>query len=253
MAKVNEKVAFITGGASGIGKATAQTFSRLGCKIVISDVNIKLGEEVAKNILDSGGEALFLKTDVTKAKEVEAAIHGTIDQYGRLDYAFNNAGIVGDYAKIIDSTEENWDRLYSIHLKGVWLCMKYELPQMIKQGHGVIVNMSSISGISVMGTTIPAYSAFKAGIVNLTRLAAKTYHSNGVRVNAVCAGYIRTPLIDGFVIKSPPSIGEEIREVEKLGYMGEPEDVAEGVVWLCSDSARFVNGHVLVIDGGITL
>jgi len=251
MGRFDDRIIIVTGGAGGIGEATAMAFGKEGAKVVVSDVNVKAGEEAVRTIKEAGGEAVFVRADVSKSLDVEVMVRKTVESYGRLDYAFNNAGIGGGYAPIVDVTEENWDKVMSVNLKGVWLCMKYEIPQMVKQGYGVIVNTSSMAGIADGGYT-PDYAVSKAGVIRLTRTAARVYRDKGVRVNAVCPGLIRTPLLD-WLENAMPSGKDVMRGFKSKGLVGEPQDIAEAVVWLCSDSARFVNGHALVIDGGYTL
>lgn len=243
------KVALVTGAGSGIGRASALAFAREGAKTVVADVVVEGGEETVRMIKEAGGEALFVKTDVSKAAEVEALIQKVVETYGRLDYAHNNAGIEGTMAPTADCTEENWDRTISINLKGVWLCMKYEIPQMLKQGGGAIVNTASVAGL-VGFQGLPAYAASKGGVVQLTRVAALEYAKAGIRVNAVCPGVIRTPMVERLLSGQPEAEAGFIA-MEPVGRMGKPEEIAEAVVWLCSDAASFVTGHPMVVDGGL--
>ncbi len=246
--KLEGKVALVTGGGSGIGRATALVFAREGAKVVVADVLTEGGEETVQRIKEAGGKAIFVKTDVSKAAEVMALVDSAVSTYGKLDCAFNNAGIEGNMAPTADCTEENWDRVIAINLKGVWLCMKYEIPEMLRQGSGAIVNTASVAGfVGFQG--LPAYCASKGGIIQLTRAAALEYATRGIRVNAVCPGVIRTPMVDR-ITGGKPDAEAQFTALEPIGRMGAPEEVAEAVVWLCSDAASFVTGHPMVVDGG---
>ena len=248
--RVEGKVALITGAGSGIGRATALTFAREGAKVVVTDVVVVGGEETVRMIKAAGGEAIFLKADVTKSAEVETMVKKTIETYGRLDCAFNNAGIEGDMALTADCTEANWDRVVDIDLKGVWLCMKHEIPQMLKQGGGAIVNTASVAGlVGFQGT--PAYVASKHGVNGLTKTAALEYAKAGIRVNSVCPGLIRTPMVERF-FNLNPQMSEGMTALEPIGRLGKPEEIAEAVVWLCSDAASFVTGLPMAVDGALT-
>lgn len=242
------KVALVTGGSSGIGRATAIAFAREGAKVVVAaDKNVKGGEETIELIKKAGGEATFVKADVSKAAEVEALVNKTIKLYGRLDYAFNNAGILGARGSLTELTEEQWDHNINVNLKSVWLCMKYEIPHMVKQGGGAIVNTSSLAGLRALEGS-PFYVTSKHGIIGLTKSAALEYGKAGIRVNAVCPGLILTPPI---LKDFGDSLAEAVRKERiPLGRLGNPEEVAEVVVWLCSDAASFVTGDAIVVDGG---
>lgn len=241
------KVAFITGAASGIGQATALAFAEAGANVVICDVNADAGNSMAGQLLKKT-ESIFIRCDVSKGEEVQRSIQQTIAQFGRIDFAFNNAGIEGEQANTPECTEENWHRVIDINLKGVWLCMKYQIPHMLKQGGGAIVNCSSIAGL-VGFTGIPAYTASKHGVIGLTKTAALEYAKTGVRVNAVCPGVIQTPMIDRFT-HGEKQIQNQLVAGEPVGRVGRPEEVAATVLWLCSDQSSFVTGHSLVVDGG---
>ncbi len=241
------KVALVTGAASGIGRASALAFAREGAKTVVADVLVEGGGETVWIIKESGGDALFVRTDVSKAAEVETLIQKIVETYGRLDYAHNNAGIAGADAPTADCTEENWDHTIAINLKGVWLCMKYEIPQMLKQGGGAIVNTASTAGLVGLEGS-PAYCASKGGVIQLTRAAALDYAKAGIRVNAVCPGVIRTPMVERLVGTEAEA---GLIAMEPIGRMGKPEEVAEAVVWLCSDAASFVTGNAMPVDGGL--
>jgi NAD(P)-dependent dehydrogenase (short-subunit alcohol dehydrogenase family) len=242
------KVALVTGAASGIGRASALAFARNGATTVVADIVVEGGEETVRLIEAAGGEALFVRTDVAQAAEVETLLQKIVEHYGRLDYAHNNAGIEGVGAPTADCTEENWDRTIAINLKGVWLCMKYEIRQMLKQGDGAIVNTASVAGlIGVPGGS--AYCAAKGGVVQLTRTAALEYATAGVRVNAVCPGAIRTPMVERLVADRP-EVEASLIAREPIGRLGKPEEIADVVVWLCSDAASFVTGVAMPVDGG---
>jgi NAD(P)-dependent dehydrogenase (short-subunit alcohol dehydrogenase family) len=240
------KVAIVTGGSFGIGKATAKAFAKRGAKVVIADWVEDYS--TLKEIEDDGGSALFVKCDVSKVSDVTALITKTMETFGRLDFAVNNAGIEGATAPTHECTEENWDKTISINLKGVWLCMKQEIPPMLKAGKGAIVNIASIAGL-VGFSGLPAYVVSKHGIVGLTKTAALEYAKQGIRVNAVCPGVIRTAMIDRLTGKDK-IVEKQFEAMEPVARMGEPEEVAEAIVWLCSDAASFVTGHALAVDGG---
>lgn len=241
------KVAVVTGAAAGIGRVTAVAFARAAAMVVVADVGS--GDDTVRLIKENGGEAIFVKTDVSKANEVEMLVHETVKSYGRLDYAFNNAGIEGAQGgTLVDGTEENWDRVMNINLKGVWLCMKYEIPQMLKQGGGAIVNNASLAGLTckVGGS---AYTASKHGVIGLTKTAALEYARFGIRVNAVCPAYIRTPMTERAIVGNP-ALEAELNAYHPIGRLGKPDEIAEAVIWLCSGAASFITGHSLPLDGG---
>jgi len=242
------KVAVVTGASSGIGRASALVFAREGAKVVVADVIVAGGEETVRLIKAAGGEALFVKADMAKAAEVEAMVNTAVATYGRLDCAHNNAGVEGAMGTTADYTEADWDRVIRVNLTGVWLCMKYEIPQMLKEGGGAIVNTASGAGL-VGVPRMPAYVASKHGVVGLTRTAALEYAKSGVRVNAVCPGVIQTPMVERVTAKRP-GMAERMAAAEPVGRMGKPEEIAEAVVWLCSDAASFVTGHAMSVDGG---
>ncbi|NOT57763.1 MAG: SDR family oxidoreductase [Deltaproteobacteria bacterium] len=244
------KVALVTGGSSGIGRASALAFAREGAKVVVADVTVEGGEETVALIKKAGGDALFVKADVAKAAEVEALINKTVATYGRLDCAHNNAGIEGPGATTVDYKEEAFDRVLAINLKGVWLCMKYEIPQMLKVGAGAIVNTASTAGL-VGYPRGSAYVASKHGVVGLTKTAALEYAKTGVRVNAVCPGAVDTPMM-GRITGHKAERAARMASSEPIGRMSAPAEIAEAVVWLCSDSASFVTGLAMAVDGGIT-
>ncbi len=242
------RVALVTGSSSGIGRATALAFAREGASVVVSDVAEDGGQETVRMIEGTGGKALFVKADVTEAKDVERLVDQAVQTYGRLDCAHNNAGIAGPVTQVADYPEEEWNRVIAINLKGVWLCMKYELPQMLKQGGGAIINTASIEGlVAVAGNS--AYDASKHGVAGLTKTAAIEYARDNIRVNAVCPGYIDTPMVQEYV-QSIPGLEETTVGLHPIGRIGKPEEIAEAVVWLCSDAASFVTGHTMTVDGG---
>jgi NAD(P)-dependent dehydrogenase (short-subunit alcohol dehydrogenase family) len=242
------KIALVTGAGSGIGRESALAFAAFRAQVMVSDVVVESGEETVAQIKAAGGEATFMRADVSQRADVEALIRQTVETYGRLDCAHNNAGIEGDMAPTCDCTEANWDRTIAINLKGVWLCMKYEIPQMLEQGGGVIVNTSSVAGL-VGFVNLPAYVATKHGVAGLTRTAALEYAQQGIRVNAVCPGVIHTPMIDR-IVGGDAEAEAQFTALEPVGRMGSPAEVAQAVVWLCSDAASFVTGIAMPVDGG---
>jgi NAD(P)-dependent dehydrogenase (short-subunit alcohol dehydrogenase family) len=242
------KTALVTGAASGIGRATALAFAREGARVVVSDRDARGGEETVALIHRAEGDAVFIRADVSVNAEVEALIARTVDAYGGLDYAFNNAGIEGTMATTADCTEANWDRIIAINLKGTWLCMKHEIPRMVDRNGGVIVNCSSIAGL-VGFQTAPAYTASKHGVIGLTQTAALELAKTGVRVNAVCPGVIQTPMIDRAIGDDPGKLAA-FTAMEPIGRFGTPDEIASAVMWLCSDGASFATGIALPVDGG---
>lgn len=244
----NNKVAIVTGGSFGIGRATAIAFARQGASVVIADCVEDLNRETLQQIEADGGKATFIKCDVSKASDIEAIIDKTISMYGRLDFAFNNAGIEGVAATTQQCTQENWERTLAVNLTGVWLCMKHELSHMLQQGSGAIVNCASVAGL-VGFPSLPAYVASKHGVIGLTKTAALEYAKWGIRVNAVCPGVIKTPMIDRFTGNNKQA-EQQFVDMEPVGRMGEPAEVAAAVIWLCSDAASFVTGVALPVDGG---
>lgn len=241
------KVALVTGAASGIGRATAIAFADAGARVVVADVGVEGGEETVRLIQQAGGEGFFVKTDVSQPDEVRAMVASTISHYGRLDCAFNNAGIEGESAPTGACTEENWNRTIGINLTGAWLCMKAEIPRMLASG-GSIVNCSSIAGLVGFAGS-PAYVASKHGLIGLTKTAALDYATAGIRVNAVCPGVIDTPMIDRFT-HGEAAAEAALTAMEPVGRIGRPEEIAGAVLWLCSEAASFVTGVALPVDGG---
>ncbi len=243
------KVALVTGGSSGIGRAAALTFAREGAKVVVSDVAIEDGEKTAHLIREAGGEAIFVSADVSQAAQVETLVAKTVETYGRLDAAHNNAGVEGSSVMTTDCTEADWDQVIAINLTGVWLCMKYEVLQMLTQGGGVIVNTSSAAGLLGFRRS-SAYVASKHGVLGLTKTAALEYAKSGIRVNAVCPGAIDTPMM-GRLTDHHPHRAAKMASFEPVGRMGSSQEIAESVVWLCSDAASFITGHAMSVDGGM--
>lgn len=242
------KVALVTGGGSGMGRATAQAFAREGARVMVADIRSDDAEATAQAIIQQGGEALAYVVDVSRLDQVAALVDVTVAAWGRLDCAFNNAGINIEQGPLADCTEEEWDRVLAVNLKGVWLCMKFEIPHMIAAGGGSIVNTASIVGLTGSRNT-PAYVASKHGIVGLTRAAALEYGRVGIRVNAVCPGAIKTQMYldrEG----DDPENNARIAAANALNRLGTGDDVAGAVLWLCSDASAFVTGHCLVVDGG---
>lgn len=250
MERMDNQTALITGAGKGIGKAAALKFAGRGASVVVAEVAEKDGKETVDQVRKLGGDALFVKTDVSNPEDVKNMISRTVETYGRLDYAFNNAGIEGDQAATGDASLENWNKVIAINLTGVWLCMKAEIRQMLKNHGGAIVNMSSVAG-RVGFTNIPAYTASKHGVLGLTKNAALEYAENGIRVNAVCPGVIHTAMIDRFTGGDQEAI-KGMAAMQPVNRMGDPEEVADLVVYLCSDQASFITGESVAIDGGFT-
>ncbi len=245
------KVALITGAGSGIGRATSTIFAREGARLIIADVVADAGQETLEAVKQTGAEAVFLQTDVAQASAVEALIAKAVATYGRLDCAFNNAGIEGAGALTHKCTMENWNRVIAINLTGVWMCMKAEITQMLAQGGGgAIVNTSSLAGLAGSKGG-PAYVASKHGVVGLTKAAALEYGRHGIRVNAVCPGPIRTPMMERIMAMSGNQAAEErFIKGEPLRRFGQPSEIGEAVAWLCSEHASYVTGIPMPVDGG---
>ncbi len=249
MALLAEKVILVTGGASGIGRETALTLAREGARVVVADVNAAQGAATAELIQAAGGGAIFVPCDISKAEQVRALIAATEETYGRLDGAFNNAGIGAPMASIVEQDEAGWDNVLNVNLKGVWLCMKYEIPLLLAGGGGAIVNMASLAGLTGLPNGC-AYTASKHGVVGLTRTAALEYASRNIRVNAVCPGFTDTPMVRAMVESSPQSA--RMTTGNPMRRIGQAEEVAETVVWLLSHKASFITGQAIAIDGGLT-
>lgn len=251
MKEFEGKVALVTGGGSGIGRATALAFAREGARVVIGNRNVQRGEETVAMIRENGGMASFQQTDVMVAAEVEELIEHAVKSCGRLDFAFNNAGIEGDVKPtLVDHTEANFDAVMDVNVKGVWLSMKYEIPEMLKTGSGSIVNCSSVAGV-IGFPGIGIYSASKHAVIGLTKAAALEFSAQGIRVNAVNPAVIDTEMADritgGMNVKK-----DDLSTFHPIGRLGRVEEVAEAVLWLCSDKASFVTGHSMMVDGGFT-
>ena len=249
---LENKVALVTGAGSGIGRASSLVLAREGARIVVSDINATGAEETLSIIKDQGGDGIFVHADVSKADDVRVLVSRAVTSYGRLDCAFNNAGIEGYTAgRLHEYPEEIWDRLIDINAKGVFLCLKYEIPQMLRQGGGAIVNTASMAGL--VGTRqLAAYVASKHAVVGLTKAAALEYAEDGIRVNAVCPGIIDTPMIGRLIAGRDAEFGESVHSRQPIGRLGTPDEVAETVAWLCSDAASLVTGMAMAVDGGLT-
>jgi NAD(P)-dependent dehydrogenase (short-subunit alcohol dehydrogenase family) len=245
------KVAFVTGAGTGIGRATALAFAREGANVVVADISEQNIQEMARLIEELGGRVLAVTCDVTRTEDVKAALDKTIETFGRLDFAFNNAGVEQKLAPAAELEEAEWDRIVNTDLRGVFLCLKHEIPLMLKQGGGAIVNTSSGAGVKGFKGQA-AYVAAKHGVVGLTKAAALDYAPQNIRINAVCPGIINTPMMDRFTGGTAEG-REMVIAQEPVGRMGQPEEIAKAVLWLCSDAAAFVVGHAMVIDGGQTV
>lgn len=243
------RVAIVTGGASGIGRASAELFAARGAKVVVADLDDAQGAPVVAAINATGGEAAFVRADVTDADQVQAVVDTAVDAYGRLDVALNNAGVPGTYAALTDQDLGDWQRTIAVNLTSVFLSMRAEIPAMLEAGGGAIVNTASAAGL--MGFAhLPAYVASKHGVIGLTKSVALEYARRGVRVNAVCPGSIRTQMLEGFVGGDEDALAG-MGKGQPIGRLGTPEEVAAAVVWLCSDAAAFVTGHAMAVDGGV--
>jgi NAD(P)-dependent dehydrogenase (short-subunit alcohol dehydrogenase family) len=244
------KAVLVTGGAGGIGRAAALAFARAGARVAVSDVNAAGGEETIGLITQAGGEAIFVKADVSREAEVEALVAKTVAAFGRLDCAFNNAGIEEESKPLADCDEALFDRIMAVNVKGAWLCMKHEIRQMLKQGGGAIVNTASVAGL-VGAPLQPVYAASKHAVVGMTRTAAAEYGKAGIRINSVCPGVIRTPMLER-ALEREPRREKNIVKVHPIGRIGEADEIAGAVLWLGSEAASFVTGHQLAVDGGLT-
>ena len=247
---LENKVALVTGAGSGIGRASSLILAREGAKMVVSDIDASGAEETLSLIKERGGDGVFVHADVSKSNDVQELISRAVSTYGRLDCAYNNAGIEGYMSgRLHEYPEETWDRLVDINIKGVWLCLKYEIPQMLEQGGGAIVNTASVAGL-VGARRLSAYIASKHAVVGLTKAAALEYAQDGIRVNAVCPGIIDTPMMDRLI--AGRETDEDMHTRQPIGRLGTPAEVAETVAWLCSNAASLVTGIAMAVDGGLT-
>lgn len=244
------KVVVITGAGGGIGRATALAFARAGASVVVTDRDAKAGQDTLQQVETLGATALFIQTDVTQAAQVEAMVAQTVARFGRLDCAFNNAGIEEEHMRLADCTEDTFDRIMGVNVKGVWLCLKYQLAQMMAQGGGAIVNTASVAGL-IGAPKMAAYSASKHAVLGLTKSAAVEYGRKNIRVNAVCPGVIRTVMFDR-AVQADPKLAASAAQMHPVGRIGEADEVAAAVLWLCSDAASFVTGQAHTVDGGLT-
>ena len=244
------KVALVTGAASGIGRAIALAFGRAGAHVVVADTAVDGGHATAAMIVENGGKALFVRSDVTKASEVEALIEKAINYYGRLDIAINNAAVDEECATLAEGNEEQFDRIMGANVKGVWLCMKYQLRQMLRQGSGAIVNVACVSGM-VGAPNRAIYAASKHAVVGLTKSAAAEYAREGIRINALCPGAVRTPML-ARAVERDPSSEKKLKAAHPMKRFAETAEIANAALWLASEQASYVNGHDMVVDGGFT-
>lgn len=250
MFNFTNQVALITGSGSGIGRATALAFATAGAKVIVSDINESNGQETVQLIQEAGGEASFITCDVSQPEQVNALINQAVERYGRLDIGVNNAGIGGKFAKILDQTLSDWNSMMAINLSSVFYCMQAEIRQMLTQGSGKIVNISSIAGVRGLPKSAP-YSAAKHGVIGLTKAVASEYVRQNIRINAVCPVYTKSAMVDE-LISVAPNMGERLRQVIPMGRFGQPEEIAQAILWLCSDANAFCTGQAIHMDGGLT-
>ncbi len=243
------RTAIVTGASSGIGRATAIAFAKQGARVAIASRGVAGNEETVRLIREAGGEAVMFTTDVTREADVAAMVKGTVGAFGRLDFAFNNAGVSGVPKGVFEFSEEEFDEVMNANLKGVWLCMKHEIPQMLAQGGGAIVNMSSMGGL-LGARGLSLYAASKHGVLGMTKCAAIELATANIRVNAVCPAVIRNTVMVEHIFQTLPEVGKALVSSAPMGRGGQPDEVAGAVMWLCSDSASYVTGHALPVDGG---
>jgi NAD(P)-dependent dehydrogenase (short-subunit alcohol dehydrogenase family) len=251
MGLLQGKTAVITGAASGIGAAAARVFMTHGASVVLADIDDEGGQRVTEGVTKAGGQAVFVRADVTAAADVAAMVKIAVRTFGRLDCAFNNAGIDGQVAPLHESRQENWNQVLGVNLTGVWLCLKHEIEQMLKQGGGTIVNTASVAGLVGVNMTLAPYVAAKHGVVGLTKAAALEYAARRIRVNAVCPATVRTEMVDSLIQQGHLS-EPKIVDNHPLGRAATPTEIAEAAAWLCSDASAFTTGHAMAVDGGWT-
>ena len=250
MGSLDNKVALVTGGASGIGRESALALAREGAAVCVSDIDVAGGVATAQSIIDGGGKAIFARCDVTKRADVRAMVAATLEAFGGLDAAVNNAGIAGSFDhRLHEADDDLFERVMAVNLRGVWLCMKAELEAMLAGGGGTIVNIASVAGL-IGAPKAAAYTASKHGVIGITRATAVEYAKRGIRINAVCPAYTDTAMVQGAVALNP-LMGPIMARAIPMGRLGQPNEIADAVVWLCSAASSFVTGHALVLDGGL--